>query len=278
MIRFADTYESLVARIMSEESDYELNERTRSAVSFLPDGYSFAIDLGDNVLPTCGLRRTRPHIAAAEVAWCFMGIPNVKWLQKHTKIWNAFADDEGTIYEAYGYRWKYAFAHDQLETAILRLKNDPSDRRIWISSWDPRVDLKSLGQKTVPCPVGFTLSTYEKRLNSSLMIRSSDVFIGLPLDVMRHALVMRAVANSLDMRLGYMRVTLANPHIYESHWDAALGMLNEDIRVPDIRMPERPWTVDHVADHADNYVELVRSSASESDGWPSYDPKVMVVK
>jgi Thymidylate synthase len=278
MIRFADTYENLVAALMSEESDYDLNQRTHQAISFLPDGYSFAIDLSDNILPTCGLRRTRPMTAAAEAAWCFSGVPNLTWLQKHTKIWDQFADADGNIMEAYGYRWKSAFGYDQIDTAIRRLIVDPSDRRVWISSWDPREDLLPNDQKTVPCPVGFTLATYENRLNSSLMIRSSDVFIGLPLDVMRHALVMRAIANSLGKRMGHMRVTLAHPHIYESHWDMALTMLGEEIMVPDIRMPGEPWTVDHIVNHPDEYVDLVRRVVFESVGWPNYDPKVMVVK
>jgi len=277
MIRFADTYENLIAAIMSDDGDYDMNQRTRSAISFLPDGYSFAIDLGDNVLPTCGLRRTRPHLAAVEVAWCFMGDSDLKWLRKHTKIWDAFADSYGNIMEAYGYRWKHAFGHDQIQTAIRRLTMDPSDRRIWISSWDPRVDLIDNGQKTVPCPVGFTLSTYENRLNSSLMIRSSDAFIGLPLDVMRHALVMRAIANDLNKKLGYMRVTLAHPHIYESQWDMALTMLGEEIMVPDIKMPLAPWTVDHIAGNPDEYVDLIRREADAVE-WPAYDPKVRVVK
>lgn len=278
MMRFAEAYENLINLIMSDDGDYDMNQRTRSAVSFLPEGYSFVADLSSNVLPTCGLRRTRPHIAAAEVAWCFMGDPSLKWLQKHTQIWNVFADGNGNVMEAYGYRWRHAFGYDQIDIAIRRLTADPSDRRVWISSWDPRGDLRPGDQKTVPCPVGFTLSTHENRLNSTLMIRSSDVFIGLPLDVMRHALVMRAIANSLNRKLGYMRVTLAHPHIYESHWDMALTMLGEEIMVPDIRMPENPWTVEHVVNNPDEYVDLIRLAALDSVGWPTYDPRVAVVK
>lgn len=275
MSRFAETYGNLVARLMSEESDYDMNQRTRSAIAFLPEGYSFSIDMDDNVLPTCGLRRTRPHIAAAEAAWCFMGKASLTWLQRHTKIWDAFADRDGNVMEAYGFRWKHSFGYNQIQTAIERLKKDPSDRRVWVSSWDPRLDLLDDGQKTVPCPVGFTLSAYERRLNSSLMIRSSDVFIGLPLDVMRHALVMRAIACSLDMRLGHMRVNLAHPHIYEPQWEMAEKMMEQDVMVPEIRMPT--WTVAEIVDEPDDYVGMLRKASDEAM-WPSYDPIVKVVK
>lgn len=276
MSTFADSYMDLVQLIMSEESEYQMNQRTKSGISFLPEGYSFAVDLGDNVLPTCGLRRTRPHIAAAETAWCFMGHRNLRWLQKHTAIWNTFADEDGDIAEAYGHRWRRAFNYDQIQIAIARLRADHSDRRVWISSWDPRCDLLNFGQKTVPCPVGFTLSMSNMRLNSTLMIRSSDVVIGLPLDVMRHALVMRAFANSLNAHLGYMRVTLAHPHIYESQWDIAHMMLEQDIAIPDIKMPD--WNISQIVDDPDGYVALIREQVFNSLGWPDYDPKVVVMK
>lgn len=279
MIRFAESYGNLVHAIMSESSSYDMNLRTRCGISYLPEGYSFVMNLGDNILPTCGLRVTRPHLAAAEVAWCFMGSTSLGWLRRHTKIWDAFADGNDEIVEAYGHRWRHAFDYDQLKTAIDRLKKDPSDRRIFISSWDPRHDLIDSDQKTVPCPVGFTLSISESQfLNSTLLIRSSDVFIGLPIDVMRHALVMRAIANSLNIKLGFMRVTLAHPHIYESHWDSANKMLEQEIMVPEIQMPKIPWDIDMIAEMPDDYVALIRAEAATTVGWPTYSPRATVVK
>lgn len=275
--KFPHYYAILVATLMSENSDYDMNQRTKMGIAFLPEGYSFAMHLQSNVLPTCGLRLTRPYLAAAEAAWCFMGHTNLSWLSKYTKIWQQFADKNGNIMEAYGYRWRHAFGYDQLQTAMQRLMRDPSDRRIWVSSWDPGVDLRDNGQKTVPCPVGFTLSVHERRLNSTLMIRSSDVFIGLPLDVMRHALVMRAIANSMDLNMGYMRVTLAHPHIYESHWDTANMMLEQEVTIPDIKMPLMPWTVEYIVAHPDDYMTMI-SGTTQSTGWPKYDPRPTVVK
>jgi len=171
---FAKHYHDLVSRILGD-GGYEVNHRTQSGIKLLPGGYSFSINLNDNILPTCGLRRTRPHIAAAETAWCFMGDTSLAWLQKHTKTWNSFADD-GRIPQAYGYRWKWAFAVNQIQLAIDRLIKDSTDRRVWISSYHPE-DLVDSKQKTVPCPVGFTLSIFEGCLNSTFVIRSSDVIM-----------------------------------------------------------------------------------------------------
>ena len=274
---FAEAYRALLIRIRTYGS-YDVNQRTKAGIAFLPDGWSFVIRLHDNILPTCGLRRTRPHIAAAETAWCFRGETSVAWLNHHTKIWNAFSNDNGVM-EAYGYRWKHQFGLDQIKMAIERFQKDPTDRRVWITSYHPGKDLTDRGQKTVPCPVGFTLSMFENRLNSSFVIRSSDVLIGLPLDVMRHAFVMRAIANSLNAQLGHMRILLAHPHLYENQWDTVDQMLNKEAVVPDFHMPTYPWTVDLIAHNSDGYVNMIKEEAATYIyKWPDFDPKVEVVR
>lgn len=276
---FAEHYRDLLREIACEESEYEWNRRTNSGLAFLPEGYSFQIDLIDNLLPTCGLRRTRPHIAAAETAWCFMGSTSTGWLKQHTHVWDEFEDGNGDIWEAYGYRWKHAFSFDQVAMAIERLQRDHTDRRIWISSYLPERDLLNSGQKTVPCPVGFTLSMHDNYLNSSLMIRSSDVVTGLPYDVMRHALVLRAIACSISDRVnvGHVRFTLAHPHIYESQWKIANEMLEQDIMTPEIEMPT-DWNIRRIANNPDHYVMEIRNKVFASTGWPDCDPKIEVVK
>ncbi len=309
IMTFAEQYRDLLA----ETARYgvsELNRRTGVEVTALPQGASLVIGLNDGILPTCGLRKTKPHIAAAEVAWCFLGHNHIDWLRRHTKVWDDFADvtdcalcdgcgtvdataelvqnmgkticsscrGSGKIYwldASYGYRWRQKFGIDQLQVALSRLRNDSSDRRCWISSWDPSVDIEARGQKTVPCPVGFTLSVLGGRLNSTLMIRSSDLYMGLPYDVMRHALVMAACAATLGVDLGFMRVSLAHPHIYATQCENVLKMLDAEIVVPALPMPE--CAVNWIVERPDEYVGAYKDAASRVK-WPALDPKSEVVR
>lgn len=312
-MRFAEQYALLLKQCLDpRESVEELNQRTGSRIRAIPAGASFVVDLWDNVLPTCGLRRTRPHIAAAEAAWCFIGHAHVDWLRKWTRVWDDFADvtmcakcDGGGWYpppidaacsqsgaqitcdscdgsgktywleQAYGNRWRVSLGIDQLAIAIKRLQDDPTDRRVWISSWDPSVDILPLRQKTVPCPVGFTLSTLNGRLNSTLMIRSSDLYMGLPYDVMRHALVMAAAARSIGgVSLGRMRVTLAHPHLYERHYGLTETMIGLEPVVPFVTMPT--WSVEDIVRDPDHYV-VVSKEQCHGALFPWFDPKSEVV-
>lgn len=274
MMPFHEVYWNLLKELVTR-GVHQKNARTGVHINVMEGGAGFVLNLNDNILPTCGLRKTWPHVAAAELAWCLMGHSHINWLQKHTHTWDAFAEnDDGAMDAAYGYRWRSKFGRDQLDLAIKALRADPSDRRIWISSWDPSVDgLGATGQKTVPCPVGFTLSILQGQLQSALMIRSSDVLMGLPYDVMRHALLMRAVASELSIDLGFMQVTLAHPHLYENHKIAADCCLAVVPVVPMIDMLDNDFW--QITSEPDDYVACYRF-AEGAMPFPSYSPKIEV--
>jgi len=188
--------------------------------------------------------------------------------------------DGKTVDAAYGYRWRMRFGRDQIEDACKALRHNPSDRRVYVSAWDPGEDGLGRPGKNVPCPVGFTLSITGGRLNSTLLIRSSDVFVGLPYDVMGHALLMRAVQcqlaqGGLKLELGRMHVTLAHPHFYEVHRDMLTGALRGDHSDDTIVMPA--WTLDRIVLDPDGYVTRMAELAKEVVQ-PSYHcrPEVVV--
>jgi thymidylate synthase len=177
---------------------------------------------------------------------------------------------------SYGYRWRNHFGRDQIGLSIEALRKDPTDRRCYVSAWDPAEDgLGASGQRNVPCPTGFTLSIQGGRLCSSMMLRSSDVFVGLPYDVMGHALLMDAVAQELRVRPGVMHVTLAHPHLYEHHWDMTAEALRQEPVLPALQLPG--WKVSQIVRAPDDYVTRYGDEAKQV-AWPSYNPKPHVVE
>ena len=90
-------------------------------------GYSFRWDM--QYFPVLETRKTYLATGAAEVAWMLSGSKSIKWLQKYTKIWDAFADENGHLETAYGNRWKQAFGVDQIANIIEKLTEDPSSRQ-----------------------------------------------------------------------------------------------------------------------------------------------------
>lgn len=269
---YSDLLNLLVGSRISER-----NERTGERINMWPGGTGFNLDLTDQRLPVPGVRKVFPRTAAAETAWYLQGTQNVTWLREYAKIWDKFTEADGvTIDAAYGYRWRKRFGRDQIALAIEALRNNPTDRRVWVNAWDPHHDgLGAEGQKNVPCPVGFSFNVMGGLLHSSIVMRSSDVFVGLPYDVMGHAMLMAVMAASIGLPgLGSMHVTLCHAHLYEKHFGMALEALRQP--VVDERPPLMAWDLSRVEAEPDAFV-WTYGKAGQSVRWPEFNPRPEVI-
>ena len=274
---FAHVYADILDWVL--RSREELNERTQTRIRVGRGGTAFSVDLSQGILPTIGLRKTFPKTAAAEMAWFLLGRQSTNFIATYTPMWNKFVDELGPndfgVTAAYGYRWRRHFGRDQLQEAMTALRRDPSDRRCYISAWDPANDgCGVLNQKNVPCPVGFSLSIQGDELHSTLTLRSSDVFVGLPYDVMGHALLMSAVASELKVMPGILHVALAHVHLYESHWEMAAEAMRQTPVVPRLLLPG--WSVSQIVDAPDEFVTKYGVVAARMQ-WPEFNPRPNVV-
>lgn len=282
-IPLQDIYTALLSWLLSPACPEQVNARTGHKIKVGRGGTAFRVDLSDGILPTVGVRKLFPKSAAAEVAWYLSGEQDVTWMRRHAPLWDKFVEeDRTTVLSAYGYRWRKHFGRDQIGQALDALRKDPSDRRVYISAWDPAMDgLGAHGQRNVPCPTSFNLYIIDGELHSSLYLRSSDVFVGLPYDVMGHALLMDALAAELGPHVlpGVMHVTLAHAHLYEDHYEMAKqcvsSPLKQDLVVPRIGLPA--WSVTEIVAERDAYVSTVAAVARAAD-WPAFNPKPFVVE
>lgn len=287
---FYDVYGALLA--WTFQAPVEANERTGTRVRVGRGGTAFRVDLGDGLLPTIGYRKTFPKSAAAEVAWYVRGEQDATFIRQYAPLWDKFVepiqyrvfeddvfvghDTFDGVKSAYGYRWRRHFGRDQLRLGVEALRKDPSDRRVYVSAWDPAEDgLGAQGQKNVPCPASFTFSVTGGELHSSLFLRSSDVFVGLPYDVMGHALLMDAVAHELRIRPGVMHVTLAHAHLYESHWDLTAEALKQEPVIPQMQLPG--WSLTQIERDPHDYVQRYAEEAKQLT-WPAYSPRPEVIE
>ena len=311
---FHEVYRGLLSELMNHGVT-EVNERTKTEIKMLQGAHSFKLDLSDGRLPVVGNRRYYPHVAAAETAWQFMGTKDPTFiLGKAPKLWSKFLEDEdftftdmdnhgevtrterrSVLKTAYGYRWRHAFGRDQLELAIHELRTNPTNRQLFISAWDPRSDgLGGPQPKNIPCPVGFTVSRFGNDLHMAVFIRSSDVFVGLPYDVMGYALTADAIAATVGLRPKTLHFTLAHAHLYKPHWNAAKACLTGDWSAGEWReakefakasttwadnvQPNLPaWDIQAILDNPEGYVSIVKALAGRTNQ-NSWDPMPDVVE
>ncbi|QDH84303.1 putative thymidylate synthase [Achromobacter phage vB_AxyS_19-32_Axy16] len=254
MSNFAKQYRHIIKGMIDGTNIVEQhNERTGEIVRTMPGGLSWGFWIANRMAPTIDLRRTYIKTAAAECAWFAQGTQDTSWIKKHCKIWEKFEEPVGFAFldgqshemmgvkNAYGYRYRNHFGRDQLQDAINALQMDPSSRQIYISAWDPASDgLLNRGEKNVPCPAAFTLNVLNGQLHSSYFLRSSDLFVGLPYDMLTHSLLVTAMADSLGIQPGYISVLIGHAHMYKKHQEMAMEALKYQDEAPLIYMEKFP--------------------------------------
>lgn len=205
-------------------------------------GLTFTLDAGKDLLvPT--FKPVNIKAVLAEF-WCFTnGITNVDELKKFgCNWWEANLQDAnkrwGTpnnrnLGPVYGAQWVKPYqcgerenyngdllpiCTDQLTNLINTIKENPTDRRMYVTAWSPEdFDCMALP----PCYHGFQVFVEDGHLNLMWHMRSCDVILGLPHDILFHQFLMMALAAECGLKVGYMTVTLGDTHIYNNAVDAA---------------------------------------------------------
>ncbi|NQT49074.1 thymidylate synthase [Candidatus Kuenenbacteria bacterium] len=219
MTQFDEQYKDAVLKIMNQGFD-EFNERTGHTCKVLP-GVTFELDQG---FPLLTLRKIPIKLFVAEQIWYIMGSKNPEdYVNKFTKIWQDFTEEDGTIPAAYGHRWRHAFGRDQLGLLVKHLTENPGSRHGVVITWDPRED--GLGnpnsKKNVPCPYTWTANILGNKLHIHSVVRSNDMMLGCPHDVGGFALLLAILAGKLGVKPGKLTHTISNAHIYDIHFQQA---------------------------------------------------------
>ena len=111
---------------------------------------------------------------------------------------------------------------DQLSWAIDQIKNNPSNRRIIVSAWNPSMtELMALP----PCHMFFQFNVAGEYLDMQMYQRSADLFLGVPFNITSYALLLTMVAQVCNLRPRHFIHTFGDVHIYSNHLD----QINEQI-------------------------------------------------
>lgn len=221
MTQFDKIYQNLVKEIL-ENGIEDKNARSGVVCKALP-GTHFNIDLQKG-FPLLTLRKLPLKIFIAEQIWFLLGENDPDWLRPFTKIWDSFIEEDGKV-TSYGYRWRKHFGRDQISELITHLKEFPTSRHGVVIAWDPLSDgLTGKPRKNVPCLFAFTVNIIGGKLCMHNVVRSNDVFLGLPHDVSGFALLQHIIAQELNVPVGIYSHSISNVHLYSDQYDAALDL------------------------------------------------------
>lgn len=169
-----------------------------------------------------------------ELLWMMRGETNVKYLNDNgVTIWDAWADEEGSIGPGYGFQWRswptsLAFTSiDQLQIALDKLKNNPDDLRNIVSAWNvPYLDEMGLP----PCHMMFQFYVANNELSCQMYQRSCDFFLGVPFNIASYALLTMMMAEMSGLKCGEFVWTGGDTHLYVNHLEQASLQLSRELR------------------------------------------------
>jgi thymidylate synthase len=179
--------------------------------------------------PILTIRRTYFKSCIDELLWIWQKKSNnIKDL--HSKIWNQWADENGSIGKAYGYQLgvKHQYKEgefDQVDRVLYDLKHNPASRRILTNIYN-FADLHEMN--LYPCAYSMTFNVSGNTLNGILNQRSNDMLTANNWNVVQYAVLLIMFAQVSGLKAGELVHVIADAHIYDRH----IPIVKEIIEMP----------------------------------------------
>jgi dihydrofolate reductase / thymidylate synthase len=185
-----------------------------------------------------------------ELIWFLNGNTDAKWLQdRNVHIWDGHSSKEylksinlnyppGHIGPGYGHQWinwggdwkTQKGGINQIVKIIEELKKNPTSRRAVLSAWNVE-DIPKMALP--PCHVMYIFKVSDhntrKKLNCKMIIRSNDMFLGSPFNILSTALLTILMSRALNMLPGSIAISITDAHIYQNHIEQVKSQLE---RIP----------------------------------------------
>jgi thymidylate synthase len=188
--------------------------------------------------PLLTLRFTNWKAAIDEILWIWQKKSN-NIHDLNSKIWDSWADENGSIGKAYGYQLgvKYRFQQgemDQVDNVLWQLKNTPASRRIMTNIYT-FADLPEMGLE--PCAYSMTFNVTGNRLNAILNQRSQDTLTANNWNVVQYSALLMMFAQASGLVPGELVHVISDMHIYDRHIPMVKELLTrKSLPAPKVRL------------------------------------------
>ena len=253
-------YLDCMRRIL-EEGEYIKDRTGVGTISLFDENFKFSINtINPDEIDQTKLKYRVPILTTKnlylkgvlwELIWFLNGNTDSKWLsERDVHIWDGHTSaeylktrgldyEEGELGPGYGHQWvnwggdwnNKTGGINQIQNIIQILKNNPESRRAILSAWNVG-DLEKMALP--PCHVMyiFKVSDHDKEkktLNCKVILRSNDMFLGNPFNIMSTVTLTILLSRVLNMLPGKIAISIGDAHIYENHTEQVKKQLE---RVP----------------------------------------------
>ena len=249
--------------------------------------------------------------AIAEVVWMMTGRNDLSFLETWNSRLPNYVGEGPQLHGAYGHRLRHHMGIDQLTRAYQALSNNPNTRQIVLQIWNAAADLPypdgSPADQDIPCNVSSLLKIREGKLEWLQVIRSNDLFLGVPYNFIQFTCLQEIMAGWLGVECGTYHQLSDSLHMYQEDEKKAfdslpmpnllpntdslalpkgeseatfaeLGRRMERLTMPDLRRNQvkalAVW--DEGPEAFRNMLSILASEAARRHRWPTIHADVMV--
>ena len=181
--------------------------------------------------PILTIRRTFWKSAIDELLWIWQAKSN-NVNELRTRVWDAWADENGSIGKAYGYQLgvKHHYPEgdmDQVDKVLWDLKHNSASRRIITNIYN-HADLSEMA--LYPCAYSMTFNVTGNKLNAILNQRSQDMLAANNWNVVQYSVLTMMMAQVSGFEPGEFIHVIADAHIYDRHIPAIEEIIANPIK------------------------------------------------
>ncbi len=192
----------------------------------------YSVDLAQG-FPLLTTKKMRWKSVLRELLWYLSGDDHIRNLRQHTKIWDAWADENGVLETAYGNYWRkfpsatkdasgawHVREIDQIANVLNCLRENPESRRMVVTAWEPG---NAWGSRLPPCHYTYAFQVLGGKLNCHLSQRSGDVALGIPFNLAAYATLTQMLAQEVGLGVGRFAHSIVDAHIYCAKPDGSMA-------------------------------------------------------
>lgn len=250
-----EEYLRIVNRILSE-GVLKQNRTGVPTYTIFGEKFEHKMSMGFPLLTT---KRIPFRLVASELEFFIKGITDKQWLQeRNNHIWDEWCNPQKVPYghdedtkrrmkeerdlgPIYSFQWRHFGAAyngphadyrgkgvDQLEKLVQALKQNPEDRRMVVTAWNP-INLPQMALP--PCHYSFQVDAIDNTLNLAWNQRSVDVMLGEPFNIAFYGLLQHLLAKESGLKEGKLVGFLGDVHVYQNHIAGAREQLSREPRL-----------------------------------------------
>ncbi len=172
--------------------------------------------------------------ALAEVVWIMTGRNDLAFLEAWNSRLPEYVGNGPHLHGAYGYRLRHHKGVDQVTRAYEALRNNSDTRQAVLQIWDSSIDLPQPDgtpvDKDIPCNVMSLLKVRDGKLEWLQVIRSNDLFLGVPHNFVQFMCLQEVMAGWLGVECGAYHQVSDSLHLYDHDEESVLG----SVQLPDL--------------------------------------------